>query len=251
MFVNPRPSKEEVRALYADERTNPYFSDTHEPLKLELPVLKQVLQQVRQYVPGGELLEIGCGRGDFLRISQCSGFSVSGCDIFGGHIPEVSGATLYDGTLSEVNFPENAFDVVVMRNVLEHVFDPETELKEIRRILKPNGYLYVKVPNVAFEYGLKCRLVFGREHTFDPPYHLNYFRPHSLKTILEKNGFHLISWLLEQPTLNPSRRIENFVRQAGFRAIQWCYILSGGRAFPKIVLACAAKKMAYPTYRDR
>ena len=137
---------------------------------------------------------------------------------------------------------KSSFDIAVMRNVLEHVFEPGAEPKEIRHTLKPNGYLYVKVPNVAFEYGLRCRLVFGREHNFDPPYHLNYFSRQSLKRLLGKTGFQLISWALEQPTIYPSRPIKNFVRQAGSRAIHSCYLLSRGQAFPKIALACIARK---------
>jgi SAM-dependent methyltransferase len=106
-----------------------------------------------------------------------------------------------------------------IRNVLEHLFDPNSEIREIRRILKSNGHLYLKVPNVEFEHGFNCRLVFGKEHAFEPPYHLNYFSPASLQAFLGKAGFSLRSWYLEQPTLT-RRWPSKFIRQTGYRLIQ-------------------------------
>jgi 2-polyprenyl-3-methyl-5-hydroxy-6-metoxy-1,4-benzoquinol methylase len=93
------------------------------------------------------MLEVGCGRGDFLRLARAAGFSVAGCDFFGGQKPVDTTLMLYDGTLTQAKLRDNSYDIVVIRNVLEHLFDPNIDLQEIRRILKPNGYVYVKVPN--------------------------------------------------------------------------------------------------------
>jgi SAM-dependent methyltransferase len=130
---------------------------------------------------------------------------------------------------------------VVIRNVLEHLFDPNAEIREIRRILKPNGYVYLKVPNVEFEHGFNCRLVFGKEHVFEPPYHLNYFSPASLQKFLDKSGFGFLSWFLEQPTLTPRWR-SNLIRQTGYRLFQTLSLLTGGKSFPKILLSCVVQK---------
>ena len=240
VFVNPRPALNSLVALYAGVKSNPFFSEGFESTDTELPALNSVLQQIRRYVPTGRLLEVGCGRGDFLTLARTAGFSVTGCDFFGAHrLPD--GIASFDGTLAQAQLTSNSFDVVVIRNVLEHVFDPNVELNEIRRILKSGAYLYVKVPNVAFEHGLGCRLVFGREHDFDPPIHLNHFSSASLIALLKKAGFQFISWSLERPTLYPSG-IKHFVRQTGYRLIEAAFSLTYGRAFPKIVLSCVARK---------
>ena len=240
VFVNPRPALNSLVALYAGVKSNPFFSEGFESTDTELPALNSVLQQIRHYVPTGRLLEVGCGRGDFLTLARTAGFSVTGCDFFGAHrLPD--GIASFDGTLAQAQLTSNSFDVVVIRNVLEHVFDPNVELNEIRRILKSGAYLYVKVPNVAFEHGLGCRLVFGREHDFDPPIHLNHFSSASLIALLKKAGFQFISWSLERPTLYPSG-IKHFVRQTGYRLIEAAFSLTYGRAFPKIVLSCVARK---------
>jgi SAM-dependent methyltransferase len=184
---------------------------------------------------------VGCGRGDFLRVAQRQGFSGTGCDIFGGRIPVSEGLVFFDGTLQEAKFPDNFFDIVVVRNIFEHLFNPNAEIQEIRRILKPAGYLYLKVPNVDFEHGLRCWFMFGKPHSFDPPYHLNHFSQISLQRFLHNADFTLISWYLEQPTLL-ARRARNLARQAGYRVSQAIRFLSGGVVFPKPLLSCFAQK---------
>ncbi len=241
IFLNPRPAEDRLVGLYANHRQNPYFAEGYEPVEYELPVLAKIVRQIETYVRQGHLLEIGCGRGDFLKLAQTRGFSVTGCDIFGGQKPALDGISFFDGTLKEAGFGAESFDVVVIRNVLEHLFDPNSEIREIRRILKPNGHLYLKVPNVEFEHGFNCRLVFGKEHAFEPPYHLNYFSPASLLAFLGKAGFSFRSWYLEQPTLTP-KWTSNLIRQTGYRVIQTVSLLTGGKSFPKILLSCVAQK---------
>ena len=240
VFVNPRPALDNLVALYAGAKTNPFFSEAFESTASELPTLKSVLRKIRRYVPAGELLEVGCGRGDFLMLARTAGFSVTGCDFFGAH-KRPEGIASFDGTLAQAQLSSNSFDIVVIRNVLEHVFDPNVELNEIRRILKSGAYVYVKVPNVAFEHGLGCRLVFGREHDFDPPFHLNHFSSASLMALLQRAGFQFVSWSLERPTLYPLG-VKHLVRQSGYRLIETAFFLTHGRAFPKIVLSCVARK---------
>ena len=241
IFLNPRPAEDKLLSLYANHRQNPYFSDDYEPVEYELPVLSKIIRQIETYIPSGHLLEIGCGRGDFLKLAQARGFSATGCDIFGGNQPACPGISFFDGKLKDAGFAPDSFDVVVIRNVLEHLFDPNAEIREIRRILKPNGYVYLKVPNVEFEHGFNCRLVFGKEHAFEPPYHLNYFSPASLQEFLRKSGFGFLSWYLEQPTLTP-KWTSNLIRQTGYRLFQTLSLLTAGKSFPKILLSCVVQK---------
>jgi len=241
ILVNPRPTQESLCKLYSNQKQNPFFADDFEPLEYEQPVLSKIIRQIQEYVPTGALLEVGCGRGDLLKLAQKSGFSATGCDLFGGEVPESDGIIFYDSTVKEAQIPDNTFDIVVMRNILEHLFDPNMEIGDIGRILRPNGYLYLKVPNVQFEHGLLCQFVFGKKHKFDPPYHLNHFSPTSLQTFLKGAQFEFVSWCLEQPTFYANRKL-NLKRQIGYRLIQTIYVLSRGRIFPKITLSCVARK---------
>jgi SAM-dependent methyltransferase len=246
IFVNPRPTEEDLVRLYANQQTNPFLKEHFEAFEYELPVLMKIIRKIQTYLPAGELLEVGCGRGDFLRVAQTHGYSVTGCDIFGGRTPVADGIAFYDGTLKDAKFPDHFFDIVVVRNILEHLFDPSVEIKEIKRVLRPNGYLYVKVPNVEFEYGLCCRLMYHRKYHFDPPYHLNYFSPTSLRRFLANTQFDFLTWCIEAPTRH-SKWTKHLLRQTAHRFIQTSYFLSGGKIFPKPLLACLSKNMIETT----
>jgi SAM-dependent methyltransferase len=243
VFVNPRPREQYLARLYSSLEQNKYAGESYEPFQYEFPVLDKIFRYIRRYVSSGQLFEVGCGRGDFLKMAAERGFSAQGCDLFGDPRPTIPGVTFHDGSLESVKLPSNSFNLVVIRNTLEHLFDPKRELDEIRRILQPGAYMYLKVPNFHFEHGIGCKLVFGKENVFEAPYHLNHFTPTSLKRLLEKSGFKFIGWYVEQPTLRPQWKT-NLLRQSGYRIAQGLHWLTGGFAFPKILLSCLAQKIA-------
>lgn len=245
VFVNPRPDESELVKLYAGESgQNPYHSADHEPFEAEFPVIRRLLNDLQTYVPSGQLLEVGCGRGDFLRVAAMNGFSAVGCDIYANTAPSFDDPlpiAIRNGTLRGLRFALESFDVVVIRNVLEHVFDPNDEINEIRKVLRPRGYLYLKVPNVDFESGLRSRFLYGKRIHFDPPFHLNHFNARTLRAFLDNARFEFVSWHVEQPTLCPEWLV-NLLRQSGYRLIQLVRLLSCSRVFPKPLLSCIVRK---------
>ena len=90
--------------LYASHRQNPYFSEGYDPVECELRVLAKIVRKIETYVTRGHLLEIRCGRGDFLNLAQTRDFSVTGCDIFGGNKPACNGISLFNVKLQEAGF---------------------------------------------------------------------------------------------------------------------------------------------------
>jgi predicted SAM-dependent methyltransferase len=99
---------------------------------------------------------------------------------------EKYGLDIAIGTLEEARLPDNAFDAVTMWDVLEHVYDPATTLAEIHRILKPDGVLVIRVPNLD---AWDARLFRTRWAGYDAPRHLFIFRPKTLSALLEQQGF--------------------------------------------------------------
>ena len=73
-----------------------------------------------------------------------------------------------------------------MWDVMEHVFDPTSTLNEIHRILKPEGLLLVRVPNVDT---WDARLFGPYWGGYDAPRHTYVFSPKTLKALLHKTGF--------------------------------------------------------------
>ena len=63
-----------------------------------------------------------------------------------------------------IDYPDESFDVVFAANVMEHVTDPATTLREIGRVLRPGGVLLFKTPNRGHYVPLIARLTPHRFH---------------------------------------------------------------------------------------
>lgn len=114
------------------------------------------------------LLDLGCGLGLTLSIVAQEFPKSIGCDIdekalratriilkeVGVKIPLV----LYDGKI--LPFKDNSFDLVILIEVIEHVEDPELMLKEIKRVLRPDGLLHVTTANKWWPYEPHFKLPF-------------------------------------------------------------------------------------------
>jgi SAM-dependent methyltransferase len=245
VYVNPRPLPEEVEEIYS-AHTNPFDQEEYEGLDVERETLERLVTRLKAEMPSGELLDMGCGRGDFLKVAQDHGYSVNGSDLSTAPSPHKD-IPIFQGFLKDANYRTEQFDIIVTRNTLEHIFDPNEDLRELNRILKPGGLLYVKVPHVKYEEGWRCKAFFGFKSLFTPPVHLNHFGTGTLAKILDRNGFEVISWESEKPSQSKSK-LKNIVLNTGYAAIDAMKVVSFGKAFPKPVLCVLVRKVGEPAY---
>lgn len=204
IFPNPMPipisGLEQHYAVPADE----YFQHHEQTDRLEYA--KMLLRQLDQLkIPRGTLLDIGSGRGELLRIARDEGWKATGIETsstFADYSARYSGAEILRQPLEECRFESNTFDVVVLGAVLEHLYDPDEVIKEIARILKPGGAVFIDVPNEGGLYFLagnayqKMKFrnwVVNLAPTF-PPYHVFGFTPRSLKALLAKHHLQPAIW---------------------------------------------------------
>jgi ubiquinone/menaquinone biosynthesis C-methylase UbiE len=102
--------------------------------------------------PEPRVLVAGCGKGhEALHIRKEIGGSVVGVDIeeqwdpqLGADVPDFR---LVTGSIFELPFADGSFDVVFYHHVIEHVNDSAWSLRELARILRPGGLIYVGTPN--------------------------------------------------------------------------------------------------------
>ncbi len=184
VYVNPRPRGESVVAGYSDAVDETYVSQAEGRKQ----TFKSCLALIEKQRPGkGRILDVGCAAGFFLQAAKQGGWQEYGVEPsrwLAGYGRKNLGLNVKAGTLKEAKFPDY-FDVVTLWDVLEHVPDPSAELREIRRVLKPGGLLVVNYPN----FGSKLARLAGRRWWFLLSVHLFYFTPHTLKAMLEGNGF--------------------------------------------------------------
>jgi 2-polyprenyl-3-methyl-5-hydroxy-6-metoxy-1,4-benzoquinol methylase len=186
VYVSPRPSEEHMRAYYPDG----YFGKRH-------PVLKDFFMGVRvaalpQRTPG-RILDIGCGRGDFLTACRGKGWEVMGVEQADAPIMELRREIGLEvvATTDIAAIPDASFDAVTMWHVFEHMVSPRGMLREVARMLRPGGVFVAEVPNFG---SWQARMGPRDWFHLDVPRHLVHFERATLARMLEAEGFTCEEW---------------------------------------------------------
>ncbi len=144
--------------------------------------------------PGGALLDVGCGSGQYLDLMRALGWArVEGVDIGERGVTiarEQLGLEAHHGELIDVAFPDASFDAVSLSHTLEHVADPVALLAEVRRVLRPGGRVAIRVPNVR---SMLSVLLGEYWLGLEAPRHLVLFSPAGLRIALERSGLRIES----------------------------------------------------------
>lgn len=153
--------------------------------------LKQFEYLVVTYgLEGSKVLEVGCGRGEYLALLQQAGVEAYGVEasVEAAETCRYSGLNVVPGFIEGEGsqLADAPFRGFFMLNYLEHLPDPVAVLRGVAQCLEEGGVGLVEVPN--FEMVLQCSLF--TEVTSD---HLLYFTKRTLCTLLELSGFELIS----------------------------------------------------------
>ncbi|MFX1559082.1 MAG: class I SAM-dependent methyltransferase [Promethearchaeota archaeon] len=131
------------------------FTESNERYHIEQ---KEKLERIVDlFEPCDRVLDVGCGDGWFgKRIIEDFGAEVHGVDISMDALKkaELSGLKVKKQDLdgNKLSYPNKYFDAVLCGDIIEHLINTEFFLKEIRRVLKKNGFLILSVPNIATYY---------------------------------------------------------------------------------------------------
>lgn len=145
---------------------------------------------ISRKVKAGNVLDVGCGATNRVP-EQFTPFGIEiekqAAAVANGLMAEKGGFVVHAPALDGLSkFDDASLDGVIMRSYLEHEMKPRDVLRACHSKLKPNGVIYVKVPNFA----TLNRMVRGREWCgFRFPDHLNYFEPASLRRLAEAEGY--------------------------------------------------------------
>jgi ubiquinone/menaquinone biosynthesis C-methylase UbiE len=130
---------------------------------------------IKKYIPvNARFLDVGCGAGYAMQKAidelKCESYGVD-------PDPGAHGVGRYNNVNSQLNiiqafsekipFPDNHFDIVYSSHVLEHVNDENQSLKEMKRVLKPNGTLIIGMPTATMAWiGLLSSWLFTTHQRF-------------------------------------------------------------------------------------
>lgn len=137
--------------------------------------------KVKDWIREGRTLDIGAGDGLITSlIKDAQGIDNCGLAV---KLARDKGVDVSSGDAYNLKtFLDNTFDNVLLADVIEHLDTPVKALDEIRRVLKPNGYLYIVTPPARAD---------GRLH--DPKFHYREYKPEELTNLLKENKYTEVS----------------------------------------------------------
>ncbi|MFI5340103.1 MAG: class I SAM-dependent methyltransferase [Candidatus Methylomirabilales bacterium] len=207
VYVNPRPTAEDLVSLYADYHTRD-GGDEASWDRLMGRIFRESAERLCSSRNGsrpGRLLDIGCGYGAFVAAMRERGWDAEGVD----PSPTVVAAAVKKGrrvrlgTLDGIRGEDEPYDAVTMFYVLEHLPDPMTALRKVSDLLAPEGMLLIRVPHTTPIVRLLSPLGLGGA-LYDPPFHVYDFSPTVLREMLRRTGFVDVKTFPGEPTV-PSR----------------------------------------------
>jgi methionine biosynthesis protein MetW len=148
---------------------------------------------------GDRLLDVGCGRGAVAALLSTRFRSVHGVDSDEEVLAEARrrGVSTQHVDLDRDSLPyeDGSFDAALCLEVIEHVLDPPRLVRELARILRPGGRLYLSTPNVRFLGYLRTLVIGGRfpDTSADPAMfrggHVQFFTFCDVEELLRAAGF--------------------------------------------------------------
>lgn len=181
------------RSYLYDENYAPWSGDSEAVIASKVNTFKKQLSVLLPHInPAGlKLLDAGTAKGYLMSAAQELGFDAYGFDISKSAVGTAKKAfpgKLFCGTLYQAKYKKEEFDVITMTDIIEHLPDNHKFMKEINRILKPNGVVLIITPNSdSFTRKLLRKNWYQYKNE-----HIIYYGKKGLTYLLEKNGFNII-----------------------------------------------------------
>jgi SAM-dependent methyltransferase len=221
-FLGVQPAGEGLAALYAEDYFERDFRcgrsavayAAEDAFRAEnaglLEAFERLGPETREARVPRRLLELGSAGGWLLKHANERGWQAQGVELSGPMVERARalGLEVFHGGLLEAGLPADAFDLVYMGDVLEHVPDCRAVLAEAARVLRPGGHVYLRGPittnSLARRLALALYGALGRTIVLrEPPYHLWEFTPGPLRRLFGAAGLEVVA--ARQSKIPPGR----------------------------------------------
>ena len=204
--LTPRPDAGQLASYYqADYRRGQlYGADVADPATFPRDNLyyynrgQSVAERIAEHVTreDARILDVGTGYGHVLhalgeRFPASSRLAIEFSDAAVDHLRSIGIEVEVAPVETVLGHLDRTFDIIALSHVLEHLLEPVRVLELLRTRLRADGVLYVEVPNIVPEM-----LTRYPDHPWAPRYdepHVTFFSTESLKHVLERAGFDVVS----------------------------------------------------------
>ncbi|MCB0501074.1 MAG: class I SAM-dependent methyltransferase [Bacteroidetes bacterium] len=187
VFTARIPTIKELIDHYSTYGRNDYLS----PITVKR--YHEILDFLEPFRKTNKLIDVGCGIGHFLQIANERGWEVYGTE-FTDEAIEIcnkKGINMQKGALDASKYSPEMFDVIVSFEVIEHIYNPNEELKNFYDILRKGGGVYVTTPNFN---AISRTYLKGNWSVIEYPEHLSYYTAKTLTNVFKSHGF-LKKWI--------------------------------------------------------
>lgn len=140
---------------------------------------------LKSHIKGKKLLEIGSGEGFLLELFEKNEYDVYGIEpskdnlsIIGGKIKKGKAVT---GYIEDVYAINKHFNIIILSHVFEHLIDCKKSLIELKKLLEPEGIIFIEVPN--------CQNIEMLKHSINTQPHIHHFSKNNLGKLAQECGY--------------------------------------------------------------
>ena len=145
---------------------------------------QELLSWFSRFGIGREVLDVGCGLGQFVEVANRSGWIAEGLELSSEAVEFAcrQGLPVQKLDFLSTVIKPNSYDLVTLFEVIEHVPNPAEFLYRAGEVVRPGGLVYLTTPNFA-SVG---RYLLGEDWKVVDPAHLTYFTPRTLRALVKK-----------------------------------------------------------------
>jgi len=197
IYLNPRIKESEIVKIY---QNNEYYSDSgssgygnynyfiqENTLRM---TFRRFINEIKKHgIVSERVLEVGCGYGYFLDEAKHFFSYLAGTEFSeeaGRYARNISGADIHIGDIYSLPDHYNNFDLIVMINVIEHVYHPIELLNFLKKRITRGGRIIIATPDIG---SIWYRLMGKRWPSFKIPEHVVFYTARSLTDLLKDTGF--------------------------------------------------------------
>jgi len=216
-YMTPVVKLELMNRYYSILNSEFYHASNSEPCNYNFKEYNDYGKMIKGLRNNGKILEIGCGNGFLLKALEKLGYDCYGVEpspMAYNHAKNNLGLNVENTFLSASSFNIQKFDVIILIDVVEHITDMQTFMKEVTSVMNEDGIIFIGTGNID---SVNAKIAGSNWGYFLSWEHVSFFNKKSMHYMLHKNNFTNIkiekTSLQHKPLQNLSEFIKNLFKK--------------------------------------